>query len=302
MKRIGVLAVALLLLAGCTDEGPEPRPDPEPAPEATETEAAPTPAPSEDAIPIEESGRKIPIQLWFLSPGDARFREDITLQLQHAEIPATLTTGRAALEQLIAGVPNGAPEGTFTVVPADTELLGLTIEKGTARVDFSRDFEDTGMGTMGDGLQIPQVVYTLTQFPTVKRVEFLIEGEQVEIIGGHGIRIAGRHTRKDFESLLPPIVVTSPYPGQEFGTAFTMTGIANVFEATVSYRVRDDSGKVIEKGFTTATCGTGCYGTFSQVIDVDAEGPVVLEVFESSAEDGRPLNMQRIPITLQPAS
>jgi hypothetical protein len=300
MKRIGVLAVALLLLAGCTDEGPEPRPDPEPAPEATESEAAPTPAPSEDAIPIEESGRTIPIQLWFLDGGDNA--EDITLRLQHVEIPATLTTGRAALEQLIAGIPNGAPEDTFTVVPPDTEVLGLTIEKGTARVDLSRDFEDTGMGTTADGLQIPQVVYTLTQFPTVKRVEFLIEGEEVEIIGGHGIEISGRHTRKDFESLLPPIVVFSPYPGQELGTPFTMSGVANVFEATVSYRIRDDSGKVVDKGFTTATCGTGCYGTFSQVIDVDAEGQVVLEVFESSAEDGRPLHMQRIPLTVQPSS
>lgn len=301
MRRIGILAVALLLLAGCTDEGPEPRPDPEPAPEATETEAAPTPAPSEDAIPIEDSGRKIPIQLWFVDPGDDDVG-DITLVLQHVEIPATLATGRAALEQLIAGVPNGAPGGTFTVVPKDTEVLGLTIEKGTARVDFSRDFEDTGMGTAADGLQIPQVVYTLTQFPTVKRVVFLIEGEEVETIGGHGIAVDGPQTRKDFESLLPPIVVTSPYPGQELGAALTMTGIANVFEATISYRVRDDSGKVIDKGFTTATCGTGCYGTFSQVIDVDAEGPVVLEVYESSAEDGRPLNMQRIPLTLQPAS
>lgn len=301
MKRIGFLVVALLLLAGCTDGEPEPRPDPEPAPEVTETEGAPTPAPSEDAIPIEDSGRKIPIQLWFLDGGDGN-RDDIRLRLQHAEIPATLTTGRTALEQLIAGVPNGAPKGTSTVVPPDTEVLGLTIEKGTARVDLSRDFEDTGMGTTADGLQIPQVVYTLTQFPTVKRVEFLIEGEEVEIIGGHGIKISGRHTRKDFESLLPPIVVFSPYPGQELGTPFTMNGIANVFEATISYRVRDDSGKIVDKGFTTATCGTGCYGTFSQVIEVDAEGPVVLEVFESSAEDGRPLNMQRIPLTLQPAS
>ena len=301
MKRIGVLAVALLLLAGCTDEGPEPRPDPEPAPEATETEASPTPAPSEDAIPIEESDRKIPIQLWFLDPGDDN-AEDIRLRLQHVEIPAALSVGKAALEQLIAGVPNGAPDGTFTVVPEDTELLGLTIEKGTARVDFSREFEDTGMGTTADGLQIPQVVYTLTQFPTVKRVVFLIEGEEVEIIGGHGIAIDGPQTRKDFESLLPPIVVFSPFPGQEFGAPFTISGIANVFEATISYRVKDDSGKVIDKGFTTATCGTGCYGTFSQVIDVDAEGPVVLEVYESSAEDGRPLNMQRIPLTLQPSS
>jgi hypothetical protein len=296
MKRIGILAVALLLLAGCTDEGPEPAPDPEPAPTASATDL-PAEVTETESPGAEAPGRTIPIQLWFLDPGDNA--EDITLLLHHVEIPATLSTGKAALEELIAGVPEGAPKDALTVVPEDTELLGLTIEKGTARVDFSRDFEDTGMGATADGLQIPQVVYTLTQFPTVKRVVFLIEGEQVEVIGGHGIEIDGPQSRKDFESLLPPIVVFSPYPGQELGVPFTMNGIANVFEATISYRVRDDSGKVIDKGFTTATCGTGCYGTFSQVIDVDAEGPVVLEVFESSAEDGRPLHVQRIPLTIE---
>lgn len=299
MKRIGTIALALLLLlAGCTDEGAEPRPDPEPAPEATATDS-PGEAPGAETPGPEAAGRTLPIQLWFLDP-DAN-AEDIKLLLHHVEIPATMETARAALEQLIAGIPDDAPRNTFTVVPEDTEILGLTIENGTARVDFSSDFEDTGMGTAADGLQIPQVVYTLTQFPTVKRVVFLIEGEEVETIGGHGIDIAGPHTRKDFESMLQPIVVFNPYPGQELTPPIPMNGIANVFEATVSYRLRDDSGKIIDKGFVTATCGTGCYGTFAQAIQVDIDLPaeVVLEVFESSAEDGRPLHMQRIPLTLE---
>lgn len=290
MKRIATIAVALLLLAGCTDDGPD-RPDPEPAPDVTEAES---PAETPGETPTEEvSDRTIPIQVWFVD-------RDIKLYPHHAEIPATMAVGRAALEALFAGVPDDAPAKTVTIVPDGTELLGLTIDKGTARVDLSSDFEDTGMGSAADGLQVAQVVYTLTQFPTVKRVEFLIEGEVIDVIGSHGIVLDGPQTRKDWESALPPIVVLSPYPGQELTPPIPMHGIANVFEATVSYRVRDDSGKIVDEGFVTATCGTGCYGTFAKAIqlDVDLPAEVVLEVFESSAEDGRPLHMQRIPLSL----
>lgn len=300
MKRIGLLAVALLLLVACTDEGPEPAPDPEPAPEATATETPETPA--EEAPREETSGRTIPIQVWFLT----ELRGEPVLRLHHVEIPATTAVGRAALEELLAGVPEdleARDPKVWSAVPDETELLGLAIENGTATVDFNEEFGDTGLGTTYDGIQIDQVVWTLTQFPTVERVDFLIDGERPEDgIGGHGIIVDKPQTRKGNQHFLPPIVVETPYFGQELTRPFTMTGLANVFEATVSYRVRDDSGKIVDKGFTTATCGTGCYGTFSHEIDVDAEGPVVLEVFESSAEDGKPMNMQRIPLTLEASS
>jgi hypothetical protein len=297
MKRIGIVIVVLaLFLAGCSGDDNETRPDPEPAPEATETEAAPTPAPSEDAIPIEGSGRTLPIQLWYVQ----NVRGESKLRLHWVELPAVAAIGRAALEALIAGVPDDAPKNTGTIVPEDTELLDLSIKNSVATVNLSRDFEDTGMGTAADGLQIAQVVYTLTQFPSVKKVHFLIDGEEVVMIGGHGILLDGPQTRKDWEQDLPPIVVFRPYAGEEVDVPFTLTGVANVFEATVSWRLKQGR-EVLEEGFMTATCGTGCYGTFSQEIDPDVDLParVVLEVFESSAEDGRPLHVQRIPLLLR---
>lgn len=297
MKWIGALAAALLVLAGCTEEGPEPRPDPEPAPEASATES-PGEAETEET-PGEVAGPKIPVQVWFLDP-------DMKLLLHYAEVPPTQAIGRAALEELLRGVPPDLADSSpaRSAIPEGTELLGLTVEGGTAVVDLSRDFENTGLGSAADGVQIAQVVYTLTQFPSVKKVEFQIEGERVEAIGGHGVIVDEPQTRKDWESALPPIVVETPYADQELTPPFTITGIANVFEATVSYRIRNAEGKIIDKGFTTATCGTGCYGTFSQVVSLDIDLParVVVEVFESSAENGRPLNMQKIPLNLEPAA
>jgi germination protein M len=297
MKRFGIFVVVLaLFLAGCSGDGDEPRPDPEPAPEATETDAAPTPAPSEDAIPIEESGRKLPIQLWYVQD----VRGEAKLRLHWVELPAVPAIGRAALEALFAGVPDEAPKNTYSIVPEETELLDLSITKSVATVDLSGEFENTGVGTAADGLQIAQVVYTLTQFPSVKKVRFLIDGQEVVMIGGHGIELEGPQSRKDWETSLPPIVVFRPYAGEEVDVPFTLTGAANVFEATVSWRLKQGP-EVLEEGFMTATCGTGCYGTFAQEIDPDVDLParVVLEVFESSAEDGRPLHMQRIPLLLR---
>lgn len=299
MKRIGIFVVVFaLFFAGCSGDDNETRPDPEPAPEATETEAAPTPAPSEDAIPIEKSGRKLPIQLWFVQD----VRGEAKLRLHWVELPAVSAIGRAALEELFAGVPDDAPRNTYSIVPEGTELLDLSISRSVATVDLSGDFEDTGVGTAADGLQIAQVVYTLTQFPTVKKVRFLLDGEEVVILGGHGIELDGPQSRKDWETSLPPIVVFRPYAGEEVDVPFTLTGVANVFEATVSWRLKQGR-EVLEEGFTTATCGTGCYGTFSDTIQIplgtELPARVVLEVYESSAEDGRPLHMQRIPLLLR---
>jgi hypothetical protein len=97
------------------------------------------------------------------------------------------------------------------------------------------------------------------------------------------------------------IVVTEPRPGDELTSPFELAGSANVFEATVSYRLVAD-GRRLTKGFTTATCGSGCRGTYSKRVRFNVEEPTeaVLQVFEASAEDGSPLHMVEVEVTLLP--
>jgi hypothetical protein len=97
------------------------------------------------------------------------------------------------------------------------------------------------------------------------------------------------------------IVVTEPRPGNELTSPFELEGSANVFEATVSYRLVAD-GTRLAKGFTTATCGSGCRGTYSKRVrfNVDEPTTAVLQVFEASAEDGSPLHMVEVEVTLLP--
>lgn len=298
VKHTMALGMSLLFLFACSGETAPSRPDPATAP--TGTTAAPEPAVSSDSegSVTDLADQTIPIQVWFLTEGDRGMPQ---LYLHHVAVPPARAIGRAALEQLLKGVPPSLTGKAFTIVPKDTKLLGLTIEDGTARVDFTRAFEDTGVGTTVDGSQIAQVVYTLTQFPTVKRVEFLLEGEPVEMLGGHGIVLDGPQSRKDFRSMLPPIVVESPRPGEKVVDRVFLTGISNVFEATVSYRFRSSkTDRILQKGFTTATCGSGCYGKFSQMVPLEFPAQAVtLEVFESSAEDGSPLHIVKLPVNFR---
>jgi type IV pilus biogenesis protein CpaD/CtpE len=98
----------------------------------------------------------------------------------------------------------------------------------------------------------------------------------------------------------PAIVVTSPRSGDQVSSPVSIRGNADVFEATVSIDILDSAGKPIVRTFTTATCGTGCRGNFSKAVrfTVDTTQPGTIRVYESSAEDGNPINVVDIPVTL----
>lgn len=224
------------------------------------------------------------------------------LWLEHHTRPATPAAARLAMEDLLAG-PIGpeAESGDTTAIPEGTRLLGISISDGVATVDLSDEF-DSGGGSAGMFLRLAQVVFTLTQFATVDGVEFRIEGKPVETFSAEAIVLDGPQDRSDYESQLPAIVVEQPAVGEEVEGPLVIKGTANVFEATVSIRVIGEKGEVLVEDFTTATCGTGCRGEFEKEIDVavDRRTTVVVKVFESSAENGRPTNVVNVPVILIP--
>ncbi|HEY1317331.1 MAG TPA: Gmad2 immunoglobulin-like domain-containing protein [Gaiella sp.] len=106
-------------------------------------------------------------------------------------------------------------------------------------------------------------------------------------------------TTTGVEDRLPPIVVESPLPGDRVTSPIRVRGTANVFEATVSFEVRDDAGEVVMRAFTTATSGTGTRGTFETELAVPRlEGSATIVAFESSAEDGSPLHVVEVPVVV----
>ena len=85
-------------------------------------------------------------------------------------------------------------------------------------------------------MRIAQVVYTLTQFPTVKGVLFELDGQRVDVLGGEGVVVDEPVTRKDYRDLLPAILVVDPQIGVRVHNPVVVQGTANVFEANVRWR------------------------------------------------------------------
>ncbi len=98
------------------------------------------------------------------------------------------------------------------------------------------------------------------------------------------------------------IVVESPESGATVSSPITISGTADVFEATVSIRILDAAGNEIAGTFTTATCGSGCRGDYRESVsfEIDSQQAGTIEVFEESAEDGSAINVVTLEVTLVP--
>jgi hypothetical protein len=214
-------------------------------------------------------------------------------------IEATPAVARAALTELLDGpTDEETSSGLSTAIPAGTHLRDLSLADGVATVDLGGTFDDGGGSASMLG-RVAQVVATLTRFPTVERVAFRIDGEPVTTLGGEGVAVDPPVDRTAIEGQTPQILVESPLPGDTVRSPIRLRGTANVFEATVSIDVRDANGALLERTFTTATSGTGTRGTFDAEIPLAGRtGPVTVVLYESSAEDGRPLHTVELPVDL----
>jgi hypothetical protein len=188
-----------------------------------------------------------------------------------------------------------------SAVPGGSRLLGLTIEDGIATVDLSSEFESGG-GSASVFTRLGQVVFTLTQFPTVQSVLFEIEGRPVTVFSSEGILLDGPVGRDDYEDLLPAIFVDRPAYGAGLDNPARITGSANVFEATFLVTLFNRAAERIVESQAMAACGTGCRGTFDVTLpySVDEAGWGTLRVWAGSAQDGSPVWVREYPVWLVP--
>ena len=216
-------------------------------------------------------------------------------------VPATMAVARAAMRALLAGPSEAERDaGLVSAIPEGTSLRDIALADGVATVDLDGRFDEGGGSASMLG-RVAQVVATLTRFSTVRRVGFRLDGEPVDAIGGEGVVVSPPVGRLGIEQQTPQILVESPLPGERVTSPIRVRGTANVFEATVSFEVRDEHGKVVLRSFTTATSGTGTRGTFETELAVpNVMGPVTIVAFEASAEDGRPLHVSEVPVTVAP--
>ena len=312
LPRILIILAGLSLVAACGpgagDLGSVATPLPTtaasvdvPSPEPTGGPSA-TPAPSQGGVPSPTpTGGTTTVRAYFFL---GSFTHPAGLVPVLREIPKTQAVATAAMNALIAG-PNdkemGARPAMYTTVPDGTRLLGLSITDGVAIVNLSKEFESGGGSASVLG-RLAQVVYTLTQFPTVKTVTFQLDGQPVTTFSGEGVVLDHPVGRADYTGQLPAIFVDRPAWGAALGNPARVAGLANVFEATFRVAILDGSGSKLFDGQVMATCGTGCWGTFDTTIPyvIGSAQWGTLRVYELSAKDGSVQNLTEYPVWLTP--
>ena len=149
-------------------------------------------------------------------------------------------------------------------------MPGTTLES-FAVADTIATIKLSGRTPVDRGLE--QIVATLTDFDDINWVRFGVEEGLVDRTLASGAVDAA-----------PPIELVR---AESTGQTITFAGTADTFEANVQLRVVQ-GGKELASTFVTATCGSGCRGSFEGTIDVPAgtaPEDVRLEAFTSSAED-----------------
>ena len=285
---VAVVAALALVVTACGD-GDEGTGEPTAGP-TSEPTATTSPAPTE-----EPGGETVTVLVYFLS-GEKLATAERTL-------PATQAVGRAAMGALCGG-PNDfeVATGLTSSVPEGTEVLGISVKDKVATVDLSGEYASGG-GSLSMMTRVAQVVYTLTQFDTIRAVRFHLDGKPVEVIGGEGILVDSPQRRADWEDFEPVIFVERPGVGATISSPVVIQGRATVFEATIQLEVLDADDKPLAKGFTTATMGAPERGRFRERLAYagpgTSEGFVI--AYEASMQDGSRLHEVRVPVFFAPA-
>ena len=142
-----------------------------------------------------------------------------------------------------------------------------------------------------------QIVYTLTRFPTIKRVRIQIDGSPL-VSADVGNPASGIFHRADFDRLEPAIFVESPGVGAVLTSPFVLRGSASVFEGSFTAALVDDSGRRIVRKQVQASQGAPGRGVFRMTIPYTTSATAgTLIVYSVSMEDGSRQGEVRIPVT-----
>jgi hypothetical protein len=196
-------------------------------------------------------------------------------------------TPQVAVQQLIKGPTDvDKAAGLTTAIPPSVQLHSLTVTDGTATADFSRDLEQRDTQPA-----VGQIVFTLTQFPDITHVKFLLDGQP------NGAAGALPYTRADVPRVTADVLIESPTPGEAFPTgSIKISGDVATSVPSFGYHI-DAGGQPVADGTITTKFGTGGRKKFDQVIDLPASTTGALTMVVTPPAGATPSSLT-IPITV----
>ncbi|MDD4901967.1 MAG: GerMN domain-containing protein [Patescibacteria group bacterium] len=136
-------------------------------------------------VPIRFSNvQKIPVKIYFGNTQLDSGSTDCSLVYPVERlITKTPAVARTALEQLLSGTNSAEKiQGYFSSINPGVSINSITIENGTAKVDFDAEMQkQLGGSCRVTGIR-SQITQTLEQFPTVKEVIISVDGNVEEAL------------------------------------------------------------------------------------------------------------------------
>jgi immunoglobulin-like protein involved in spore germination/sporulation and spore germination protein len=264
---LALLPVSLAVLAGCggDDEPSAQDPNDNPSQSGKPTkEQSPTEDPTQST---SDSGSPATVAAPIYFVGDTPQGPRLFREFQQVEADNPMAEAVALMTAGDADDPDYGtlyPEGSFASV-AYSEGAGAIVVQVN---DDSWSTPADGMTKQEAKLAVQQLVYTV-QGVQQERLPVLVQmgSDPVPLFG---IPTEGGLKEAPQNNVLALVNVTQPQENSEPGATFVASGVANSFEATVPWQVRDESGAKVLEGFATAEgWGDHLYPWESQV---DASG------------------------------
>jgi hypothetical protein len=219
-------------------------------------------------------------------------------------VPRSTAVVRAAVEAMLHLAP--LDPDYRSLWPRATTVRGISVAGTQATVDLSGNAQNVTADAATEGASLEQLVWTVTTAaPAVKSVQVRFDGGFAQTLWGHRSTL-GAIARGPQEDVLGPVWINDPAQGATVPRTFTIRGAASVFEATVSWSVTTDCGTatcpVLRSGFATASTGAPGRGDFSAAVTLPATatGRVVVNAWESSADDGSVTFLDTKVVTVRP--
>ena len=157
---------------------PEQKPLPELKPPVTNPEPTIKP-PEPSTVPTERVEKSVSVKVYY--PDDSGMR---LVEVDREVLVDDKTDKYTAAVQTLLDEPED--ENLTTIFPKNTKIKSVTVKDELAIVDFDGSITKNFVGgSTGEEFLVGSVVNTLTNFPEVKRVKFLIDGKDIETLAGH---------------------------------------------------------------------------------------------------------------------
>ena len=117
------------------------------------------------------------------------FSDDQAMNLVGVKRTIENPTAKSVVAELLKG-PSAQSEGEAKLIatmPVGVEVLDVQVKEDIAYVDFKGNVREKISGSAGEGIALYSIINTLVLDKElgIKKVQFLIDGKNVESIGGH---------------------------------------------------------------------------------------------------------------------